>query len=128
MKDEFTYIHSENLSHTIRLAESKWKSDLKEILRGDRSIPNFKKEPPIHVDASNIREIRKEGKKYYLRLSLLSRSGTKELGRKDGIFEVLIDARDKTKRIILDRLIEGEYEPGASQILYHWGWTTSIST
>jgi putative transposase len=71
------------------------------------------------VVANNVKSIGKEGKHYHLRLSLISKECAKELGRKDGIFEVAIDVKDKTKRVILDRLIEGEYKLGASQILNH---------
>ncbi|MFC7439569.1 RNA-guided endonuclease InsQ/TnpB family protein [Laceyella putida] len=119
IKDEFNTIGSGNLAQTVKRAADKWNSDVKEILRGDRSIPSFKKDVPIDVVASNVRSIRKEGKDYYLRLSLISKECAKEMGRKDGIFEVLIDVRDKTQRVILDRLIEKEYKLGASQILYH---------
>lgn len=118
LKDEFYRMGTRNLSQTVKRAADKWKSDLKDMLRGDKSIANFKKDCPIDV-VSQALKIKKEGNDYILTLSLVSIKYREELERKQSSFDVLISTKDKTQRDILDRLITGEYKLGASQLLYH---------
>jgi IS605 OrfB family transposase len=118
LKDEFYRMNTANLSQTVKRAADKWKSDLKDVMRGDKSIASFKKDCPIDIVSQALR-IRKDGSDYILTLSLVSIKYRKELERKQSSFDVLISANDKTQRDILDRLIAGEYKLGASQLLYH---------
>jgi putative transposase len=118
LKNEFYKIASGNLAQTIKRAVDKWNSDLKEILRGDRSIPNFKKDCPIDIVKQSLK-ILKSDDGYVFRISLINRDYTKELGRKNGVYDVLIKANDKSQRTILERIIEGEYSYTASQIIFH---------
>lgn len=141
LKHDFPSLYRGNFAQTVKRATDKWKSDRNEILRGDRSIPNFKKDCPIDVVASAFKEgkeknlrIRKllsseeynneTGKRvqgYTVKMNLISDSYKKELERKDTSFEVLIKVGDNTKRSIIERLMNGEYQITASQILYEKG-------
>jgi len=118
LKPEFTKIASGNLAQTIKRAVDKWNSDVKEISRGERSIPSFKKDCPIDVVKKSMK-LKKSGDGYILSLSLINREYTSELGRKNGVFDVFIRANDKSQQTILDRILEGEYIFTASQILNH---------
>jgi putative transposase len=118
LKNEFSKIASSNLSQTIKRAVDKWNSDLKEILRGDRSIPNFRKDCPIDIVKQSMK-IQKCNDGYVLRLGLINREYKNELGRKNGVFDVLIKANDKTQQTILERIINGDYIYTASQIINH---------
>ncbi|KJE26337.1 hypothetical protein LG52_2467 [Geobacillus kaustophilus] len=118
LKNEFSKIASANLAQTIKRAVDKWNSDLKEILRGDRSIPSFRKDCPIDIVKQSMK-IQKCNDGYVLSLGLINREYKNELGRKNGVFDVLIKANDKTQQTILERIINGDYTYTASQIINH---------
>ncbi|MDQ0417941.1 IS605 OrfB family transposase [Croceifilum oryzae] len=141
LKHEFPSLYRGNFSQTVKRATDKWNSDRGEILRGERSIPNFKKDIPIDVVAAAFKEgkeqnlrIRKilsseeynneTGKRiqgYTVKVNLISDSYKKELGRNSTAFEMLIKVGDNTQKAIIERLIEGKYNIAASQILYQKG-------
>lgn len=118
LKNDFQMIHSSNASQTIKRATDKWKSDVKDILRGDKSIPSFRKDCPIDV-VSAATKVEKSGTNYIVSVSLIGKAAARELARKNGQFRFLIHAKDGTQRSILDRIIESEYKLGASQIVFH---------
>lgn len=115
LKNECCALNTANLSQTIKRASDKWKSSLKEILRGDMSIPGFRKDVPLDVVSVAMR-VQKQDDDYVLGISLVSKKRRKEMERKSGIFFVLIHPGEKSSRDILNRLISGEYRLGASQI------------
>lgn len=117
LKGEYSRLNTLNLSATIKRGTDKWKNDSGEILRGERSIPSFKKDLPIDL-ANRAIKIAKTGNEYTARLSLISKAFTKELERENGMFEVVIAAKDNTQKVILDRIIDGGYTIGASQIIH----------
>ncbi|WP_035711169.1 RNA-guided endonuclease InsQ/TnpB family protein [Salibacterium aidingense] len=118
LKEQYYYIQSGNCSQTVKRAVDKWKSDLKEILRGDRSIPSYKKDIPIDIvkDAVSLEHDEKNGN-YIATLSLMSTAYRKEMERKSGQFRVLLHSGDNSKKTILKRLVQGEYQHTASQIV-----------
>lgn len=116
LKAQFDRLYSSNLSTTIGVAEKRWKSDVKEILLGNKSIPNFKRDVPIDLHNKTI-SIFKEENKYLARLSLISTKYKDILERDNCSFTVLINEGDKSSRDILDRCISGEYKVSASKIL-----------
>lgn len=84
---------------------------LKEILKGNKSLPNFKRNQPSPIRSRMI-NISKEDGKYYTELSLLSReyadkSGRR--GRKKCKIKFLLSSKGQEK-VVLDRLINGEYK------------------
>lgn len=107
--------NSGNRSTSIKDVADKWKNDLKEILRGDRLPPSYKKNVPIDLAKQSISIIHEDGE-YYADLSMLSNPYKKELGLKSGKLLLMINARDKSQKVILDRIISGEYSVSASQI------------
>lgn len=117
LRPECWKIITSNLSQTVKRAADKWNNDLPYIIRGEKSIPSFRRDVPIDVDNEAIK-ILKENDHYILDISLISTEYRKQLGRKNGKFKVLIMTGEKSKRIILDRIMDGTYKLGASQILY----------
>jgi putative transposase len=111
-------LNTGNLSTSLSKAIDKWNNDFKKIVFGEISIPSFKKDIPIDLKGESIKLIQKEDNKYYLNLSLISKRYTKELERKSGQFEILINSGDKSSQAILNRIISGQYKISASQILY----------
>jgi putative transposase len=118
LKTEYTKLNTGNLSQTIKRATDKWKNDKKDILRGDISIPSYKKDCPIDVVKKSIIPYKK-GNNYYLKLSLLSNKYKKELNLKYGQIDIMIKVSDNAQKSIIERIINGEYQITASQIVKH---------
>jgi len=117
LKSEYYKLNTGNFTETIKKATDKWKNNKIEVWKGNENIPSFKnKNSPIDVVKKSIQVI-KEDNNYYLNLSLISTKYKKELDRKSGQFLVLIKPGDKIQRVILERIISGEYDIGTSQIV-----------
>lgn len=119
MKTQYNKFNTGNMSISIKSATDKWKSDLKDILRGEKSIPSYKKNVPIdiHGNSIKIKEVNKGGA--ILQLSLISSTHKKEIGFKNGFFNVLIKIGDNSQHEIVKRLFEGDYKISASKIVKH---------
>src|SRR5690606_11548259 len=109
LKNIYAKGNSNNRSTSIKDVTDKWKNDTKEILRGDKLPPHYKKDVPIDIANKSIKIIKEDGK-YYADLSLLSNIFKKELGLKSGQVLVMLGAKDKTQKVILDRILTGEYK------------------
>lgn len=116
LKHKYNKGNSGNRSASIKDVDTKWRNDIKEILRGDKLPPSYKKDVPIDLANKSI-SIIKESNEYYAHISLLSNEYKKELGLKSGQVLTLISARDNTQRVILDRILSGEYKISASQMI-----------
>jgi hypothetical protein len=68
---EFTKLHTGNLSSTLARATQKWNTDLKEIIKGDRSIANFRADVPIDLHNKSIKLII-DNNDYFVIMSLIS--------------------------------------------------------
>ena len=114
-KDIYTKGNSGNRSVSMKDVADKWKNDTKEILRGNKLPPIYKKDVPIDLAGKSIQIIKENGN-YYADLSLLSNPYKKELGLSSGKVLVMISSRDNTQKAILDRILSGEYKISTSQI------------
>ncbi|MFS1516095.1 RNA-guided endonuclease TnpB family protein [Bacillus sp. SCS-151] len=117
LKHKVQVINKGNFAQTIKRGTDKWKSDLKEILRGNKSIPTFKKDCPIDIVKSSIK-VRKEGNQYIITFSLIGNEYKKQLDRKNGSFELLVKVADNSQKTIINRVIDGSYKLSASQIVF----------
>jgi putative transposase len=118
LKYKYNKFNSGNYTTSLKSVTDKWKSDLKNILKGDVSIPSYKKDIPIDIHNNSINII-KSNCDYFANLSLISNTYKKELNRKSGQFMVLIKVGDNTQKVILDRILSGEYKISASKIIKH---------
>jgi len=116
LKSVFTKHNTGNLTTSINKAVQRWKTDLKEIILGNKSIASFRSNVPIDLHNKSI-SLTKDGSNYYADLSLASKTYKNELQRKSGQFRVLINEGDKSSKVILDRCINGIYKVSASQIV-----------
>lgn len=116
LASEYYKSQTGNLSATLDKVFKKWKSDKIDILKGEKSIPSFRKDIPIDLKKDNI-SIYKIDTGYVFKLSLLSQKYRKELDLNKGQFEILINEGDKSSRDILNRCISGEYKISSSQLL-----------
>lgn len=117
LKDSYKNMYSGNLSQSIKRATDKWKTDTKDILKGDKSIPIFKKDIPIDI-ISDAMSINKEDKSYIITASLISTAFKKELDLKSGQFNLIVKVGDNTQKSIIERIINKKYKLSASQIIH----------
>jgi IS605 OrfB family transposase len=117
LKQEYNKFNSGNYTCVVCNAVNKYKNDLKDTLRGEKSIINFKANQPIDLHNKNLTIIKENGD-YHFNLSLISNSYKVETNRKSGQFLVLVKVGDNNHKCILDRCISGEYKISASKILY----------
>ena len=108
-------LNSGNYSTSSKAAVDKWKSCVKEILKGEMSIPSYKQDLPLDLHNRSYKIIKENGD-YYVNLSLTSKEKTKEMGRKSGQFLVLIDRGRGSSIAILDRILSGEYKKASAKI------------
>jgi IS605 OrfB family transposase len=125
----YTKPNTGNLSMSIRKACQRWNTDLKEILRGDKTVPNFRKDCPIDLHNKNISIFyNMQDGRYFVNLSLLSNSYKAEIGRESGQFSLAINSGKSSSKVILNRCISGEYKISASQLLHrNHKWLFNLS-
>lgn len=123
-KQHINKINGDGKDALIKMVSDKWKSDFKEILKGERSIPYFKKNIPIELHNKQFKNYKgeilmyKEKDQYLTEISLISREFAKQLGKEKTSFKVLLAVNDNYQKAIVDRIITGEYKLGMSKILY----------
>lgn len=116
LKTEYYKMNKGNYTTTVNTAIDKWKSDLKDILRGDKSIANYKKDCPIDLHNKSITVIKNKNN-YNINLSLLSNPYKKEMELTSGQILLAIKVGDNTQKVILDRILSGEYKASASKLV-----------
>ena len=120
LKTEYTKLNSGNQSQSIKTATDKWNTDRVKILKGEISIPSWKRDCPLDV-TGNTFSIKKQqneyGDSYVVKMGLISNSYKKELGLAKGQAEVIIKVGDNSRKQILDRVISGQYKQSASQLI-----------
>lgn len=113
-----TLLYTANSSQSQQRAIKKWKSDIKEVFLGNRTIASYKKDTPIDLHNKSI-EITKPQNKYVASLSLLNRKGAKEYGLSSSKVDVALIVKDKFTKTIIERVMSGQYKIGASQLMKH---------
>ncbi|OPX43867.1 putative transposase DNA-binding domain protein [Ruminiclostridium hungatei] len=116
LKSIYQRLNTANLTTSITRAVQRWKTDTKDVIRGDKSIACFRADVPIDLHNKSM-NIEKSDDGYIVALSLASNIYKKELDRNSGQFSVLINEGNKSNRDVLDRCIAGQYKISASQIL-----------
>lgn len=117
IKDEFgNFVSSSIVDVAIQEAVKKFKKDSPEILRGERSIANYKRDGAFPIRKAQIKNLNKvTSKRYTCKLSLLSREGVKEKGFSSGRVDVELRTGNGAYQI-LDRILEGSYKMCDSKI------------
>lgn len=115
LKDQFTEFGKGNLSATVRKACKKYTGIKKDVLKGEVSIPSYKKNQPIIFREDNIKIFYKDDHPI-VRLTVFSREAKKVYGSQRIEFSLL--AYDGTQKAILRRVMDGEYKLGECQMVY----------
>jgi IS605 OrfB family transposase len=118
LKIQCSMLKSNSLSQSIRRATSKFKGELKETIRGDKSIPNYADNQPIDIPSQSIKIVQDEHG-YNLSLKLVSLTYAKQSTHKSTDFIIAIKASNNHQRSTLNRILNGQYKLAASQIIYN---------
>ena len=122
LKSENT-MNTANYSTTLETARKQFENNLKEIIKGEKSLIEYKKGQPLELHNKNI-TIDKVDNDYMFTLSLLSKKGSEEEKVPQRLcFKGIV--RDKSTRTILERCIDETYKISGSQLKYdekkrHW--------
>lgn len=97
LREHFQSLPSGTFDNTMKKANQVWDTHKKEILKGEKSIINFKRTFPIPLRDRQVKLLKEENS-YYFNLGLLSMHHAETLGRKKSQtqIKVLIAASDKT--------------------------------
>lgn len=113
LREIYPLMASSNASQTNQFALNRWKNDVKEIMRLQKSIPSFRLGTPIQVANSNYRLYVTEGDRPEFRVDVTLLGKEAEKGR----FSLLLDGGDTPKKAIFRRVVEGTYKQGVMQIV-----------
>ena len=106
-----------NLSASLRQTISKFKNDLKDSLRGDKSIATYKSNQPIDVSKKSIKiDYDELAKNFIVNLWLLNRAGVKKYNISSFCFQIVV--KDKSTKTILERCFDGIYDLSASKLIW----------
>ena len=99
LRELYPDMASSNTSQTNQFALNRWKNDVKEIMRLQKSIPSFRLGAPIQVANQNyslaVEEQEGGGAEYLAGITLLSRDSGKQTR-----YRILLDGGDKSKKTI----------------------------
>lgn len=115
LREIYPLMASSNTSQTNQFAMNRWKNDVKEVMRLQKSVPSFRLGTPIQVANANYRLYVTEGDKPEFRADVTLLSKEAEHGR----FSLLLDGGDAPKKAIFGRIAEGTYKQGVMQLVKH---------
>ena len=110
-------LYSGNCSTTVRNTCTEFKNSKKELIKGSRSIINYRSNQPLDIHNKCIR-IEFENNCFYTYLKLLNRLAFKKYNFANTEIKFKILVRDNSTKTILERCISNEYEIAASKLLY----------
>ena len=116
LKDRFDSMGSGVLVSAINKADKKYKSAKKEILRGDISIPSYKRGQPIPIRKAGMK-LEYDAGKPTVTFSVVKQKYKKEKGW-DGNLRFHVKLGDGTQKSIFNRVLMGEYGLGECQLVY----------
>ena len=110
------HLNTANLSYEIRDAESQFKTNVKDIIKGEKSILEYKKNQPLNLHDKTIK-LSYEDKQFMFSLSLFNKGFAKENNIPCSLtFKAQV--KSNSQKVILERCVDGIYKISASQLLY----------
>ena len=111
-------IDSGNIGQTMQFVKKRYNADKKEIFKGNKTLPNFKRDIPIFINNRQYSIIDTE-KGLGVKISFFNLNKLKELGIKKGDrIKFLFPKLDNSSKTILRRILNGEYKKGMAQQTY----------
>lgn len=136
LKEYAPSMNTANLSCVTRMAFAKFKQSKADIMRGDMTVPSYKKNIPLELAKKSIalsceRDENGAVSEWIFLLSLISNAKKSELGVKDGRFKFKAVVPARSRRYvqpILERCLDGEYTICGSKLKYDNGkWFLMLS-
>lgn len=116
LKGDYADMSAANMNATIQKAWSKYTTSKSEVLRGNMSIPSYKKDQPLVIHKDSVR-LSESDHQTVVNITLFSNKFKSRTAIPSNIrFSMLV--KDKTQRTILDRVLSGEYGTGQCQLVY----------
>ena len=112
---EVSNFSSKNVISTIQEAWHKYSKSRTDVLRGETSIPSFRKDQPLILDP-NCLKISKTDTNPVVQVTLFSNTYKKAADYSNVRFSFRLN--DTTQRAIIERVLSGEYTIGRSKIIY----------
>ncbi|WP_436664559.1 hypothetical protein ACOALA_20675 (plasmid) [Alicyclobacillus acidoterrestris] len=123
---EFPVSLTNNITASIQKATKAWKTSRKDVLKGNKSIPSFRRTGPIELNASSIRNFSRTTQRgIELDLALLSNRGVehiqseikRDMENVSTTYRILINPGQGGAKAILKRVMNQEYKVCGSMIL-----------
>lgn len=115
MRELYPLMASSNTSQTNQFAMNRWKNDISEVMKLQKSIASFRlNKTPVQIANQNYRLMlvqREKKPEYRAVVTLLGKDA--EQGR----FLIALDCGDSSKKSIFQRIASGEYKQGVMQIV-----------
>lgn len=116
LKNDYT-LNSSNFTTSIRAAEAQFKAGMKDYIKGEKSIIEYKNNQPLDLH-NNAIKLCYDNNEFSFKLGLLNNVSAKEYGIKGQMtFKAVV--RDKSVRTILERCYDGVYHISASKLAYN---------
>lgn len=111
-------LYSGNLSQSAEIAYKEYKNSLKDVLREDKSIINYRENQPLDIKNKAI-QLLYENDNFFVRVALINKDKQKELNFKDCSVRFKLLVKDDSTRTILERCFDEVYTITASKIMYN---------
>lgn len=115
IKDNYN-LNTSNLISEIRTAEAKFKEVIKDIIKGSKSIPEYKSNQPLALHNDCIR-LKFENSTFFFSIGLFNKKFASDNGISTSLlFKAIV--KDKSQKTILERCFDGIYHISASSLIY----------
>lgn len=109
-------MNTANLACALREAQKQFKAHLKDYIKGDRSILEYKSNQPLELHNKAIK-LDYENKQFIFSLGLCNKGFAKQNNISTQL-TFMASVKDKSQRTILERCYDGEYKISASKLIY----------
>ena len=114
LKDNYI-LNSGNLSATLQETTKAFKNNESDIIKGNKSIINYKTNQPIDLHNNNI-SLSYDNKEFFATLSLVNNGFAKENNLKRFRFECVV--KDNSTKTILESCVDKVYKISSSKLSY----------
>lgn len=111
-------LYSGNCSVTSRNTCTEFKNAKSDLIKGTKSIINYKTNQPLDLHNKCI-SVEYTEKEFYVKLKLLNRNAFKKHGFENSEIRFKILVRDNSTKTILERCVDGIYGISASKLMYN---------
>ena len=116
LRPAYSHWATKNLAATIRKAWQKYNSSKLDILKGAMSLPSYRKDQPLILNAHNVK-LRSIDAEVVAELTLFS-TEYKKSHELSGNVRFAVPMCDRSQRTILENLLNGVYGLGDCQLIY----------